>query len=175
MSLYCDTPLGDYTEDICQNNEGRIIAVALLRVDHGITDLTSLAQWNAAILAGSVEIIRNVSGEMPKSAPITGDGFGRQQTRNISRDHTSSYQHPDVIGNENFYNNLNYNNSYSYYPYTASGHIWSTGDAIASFDAAPIIEKGLNSSIIFDVAVSWSDKDIPVAYDATTLATLFEV
>lgn len=175
MSLYCDIPLGEFSEDICQNNEGRIIAVALMRTDHTITDLTDLTQWNAAVAAGTVQIIRNVSGEMPKSAPITGDGFGRQQTRNISRDHTATYQHPDVIGNEDFYNNLNYNNSYSFYPYTASGHVWSTADAIASFDAAPVIEKGLNSSIIFDVAVSWSDKDIPVAYDATALSSLFEV
>lgn len=175
MPIYCDVPLGVFDEDICQANEGRIIAVALMRSDHNITDLTDLSQWNAAISAGTVQIIRNVAGELPKSSPVTADGFGRQQTRNVSRDHTSTYQHPDVIGNEDFYNNLNYNNSYSFYPYTASKHVWSTGDAVATFDAAPIIEKGLNSTVVFDVGVSWSDQDVPVAYDATTLSSIFEV
>lgn len=175
MPLYCDIPLGAFTEDICQVNEGRVIAVALVRSDAVINDLTSLTDWNAAITAGTVTIIRNVAGEKPKSSPVTADGFGRQQTTNISRDFTATYQHPDVVGNEDFYNNLNYNNSYSFYYYTSSKHVWSTGEAIASFDADTIVEKGLNSRIIFDVAVSWSDKDMPVAYDATALASIFEV
>jgi hypothetical protein len=39
---------------------------------------------------------------------------------------------------------------------------------IANFDADVVVEEGLDSSIYFDVAVSWAAQDMHTAYDAPT-------
>ena len=83
MSLYCDTPLPVFAEDICANEEGRIIASVLLRSDHAITDPTSKAQWDAGLANGTVVIIKNVKGSKPKGSPVQVDGYGRQKTRTV--------------------------------------------------------------------------------------------
>jgi len=172
MSLYCSTPLPAFSQDICANEPGRVIAVALMRSDHAVTDPTSFAQWNTARSNSTAVIIQNVRGEKPKSSPVNVDGFGKQQSRSVSRDFTAQYFHPDVVGNEDFYNILNFDNAHSFWYYTQGGLIWTTGTAIADFNADHIVEAGLNTSIIFDVEVAWSSNDIPIAYTAP--AGIFE-
>ena len=76
--LYCDTPIPTFAQDVCANEEGRIIAIAYLRVDHAITDATVKAQWTAGIADGTVIVIQNVRGQKPVASPVTKDGFGRQ-------------------------------------------------------------------------------------------------
>jgi len=173
MSLYCDTPLPAYAEDICANEEGRIIAVAYLRSDATITDYTSAAEWNADIAAGRTVIIKNVRGEKPKSSANSIDGFGRQKSRTVGRDFTTSYQHPDVVGNEDFYNVLNYDSSHRFAFYTQGGKVWVVEDAIADVDADFNVPMGLNDIIVFEVAVSWSTQPMPIAYNAP--ASVFEI
>jgi len=173
-SLYCSTPLPDYAEDICANEPGRIIAVAIMRSDHTVTDPTSASLWNSNITAGRVVILKNVRGDKPKSTDVQGDGFGRQQTRSISRDFVANYKHPSVIGNEDFYNVLNYDNGHSFWFYTQGQKIWDSGDAIANFDSDFTIEEGLNTFIMWDVTVTWSTEDIPVASDASAISSIFE-
>jgi hypothetical protein len=172
MALYCDTPFPEFAEDICANEEGRIIGVAFMRSDHTVTDPTSLTQWQNAIAAGEVVVIKNVRGAKPKSTPVQIDGYGRQKTKNVGREFTATYSHPDVIGNEGFYNVANYDGSHSFWYYTQGNKIWSTGDAIANIDADTVVEEGLDTAIAWDVAISWADQDIPEAYDAP--AGIFE-
>jgi len=171
-SLYCATPLPTFVEDICANEAGRILAAVLMRSDHFITDPTVKGQWDANILEGKVVIIKNVRGERPKSTDVTEDGFGRQQTQSISRDFTAQYFHPDVIGNEDFYEVLNQDRAHSFWYYTQDNRIWDTGNAIANFDADAPVPIGLNSQIMWDVAVSWSGTKIPKGFAAP--AGIFE-
>lgn len=174
MSLYCNIPLPDFEQDICANEPGRIISIALVRSDAGITDPTVKAQWNSAIAAGSVVIIKNVRGTKPKSSPVEIDSFGRQQTRTVSRDFTAQFFHPDIVSNEDFWNVANYDNAHSFWYYTQGKRIWRPAPLSEDNDALPvvninadsIVEEGLNTSIIGDVEVSWSSKFIPVSFAA---------
>lgn len=175
MAIYCSTPLEDPLNDLCANEPGRIIAIAAVRTDATVkTSQTSLSAWNADIAAGRVKIIKNVRGSKDKSAPVTVDGFGRSQTRTVSRDFTLNYFHPDVIGNEDFYNGINYNEDHHVWFYTQGEKIWDPGDPTGDWDGDFTIEAGLNSSIMWDVTVTWSGKYVPVAYDASTITAIFE-
>ena len=174
-NLYCDTPIPAYEQDICANEEGRILAVAYLRSDHAITDPTSGAEWTTGIADGTVVIIKNVRGSKPTASPVTGEGFGRQKTRTISYDRTLAYQHPDVVGNEDFYNVLNFDNSHQISYFTQGGKIWMppTDEApVVNVDSSPLIEEGLDSSIVFDVACGWASQKMHTAYVAP--ADIFE-
>tara|TARA_R110002096_G_scaffold60958_1_gene151770 strand:+ start:909 stop:1436 length:528 start_codon:yes stop_codon:yes gene_type:complete len=171
MSLYCDIPIPAYAQNVCANEEGRIIAIAYLRVDHAITDPTVKAQWTAAIADGTAIVIQNVRGEKPVGSPVTGDGFGRQKVKTISYDRTLTYSHPDVIGNEDFYNVLNFDNSHEIVYYTAGKKVWMppVDEApVVNVDADPAIEAGLDSAITFEVATSWASQKMHDAYDAPT-------
>ena len=171
MSLYCDTPIPAFEQDVCANEEGRIIAIAYLRVDHQITDATVKAQWTAAIADGTAIIIQNVRGQKPVGSPVTKDGFGRQKTKTVSYDRTLSYQHPDVIGNEDFYDVLNFDNSHQIAYYTAGKKVWMPPvdeEPVVNVDADPIIEEALDSDIVFDVQVGWAAQKMNTAFDAPT-------
>ncbi len=175
MSLYCDTPLPAFEQDICANEEGRILAVAYLRSDHAIINPSDSGEWNTGIGDGTVVIIKNVRGSKPTASPVTGDGFGRQKTRTISYDRTLVYQHPDVIGNEDFYNVMNFDNSHQIAYFTQGGKIWMpppTEAPVVNVDADPLIEEGLDSSIVFDVACGWASQEMHTAYVAP--ADVFE-
>lgn len=167
--LYCNTPLPAFEQDVCANEEGRIIAIALLRVDHAITDATIKAQWTTAIANGTAVIIQNVKGSKPVASPVTKDGFGRQKTKTVSYDRTLAYQHPDVIGNEDFYNVLNFDNAHMIAYYTAGKKIWmppTDEEPVANFDADTIVEDPLDSDIVFDVQVGWAAQKMNTAFDA---------
>ena len=174
MNLYCDISLPSFEQDICANVEGRIGAIAYLRTDHAITDPTNQGQWNTGIGNGTVVIIKNVRGAQPKGTPLTIPGFGRQKTRTVGYERTMTYQHPDVLGNEDFYNILNFDSSHSIAYFTLDGSIWfpPSDNPIANVDAGTIVEEGLDTSIVFDVAVNWAAQDMHIAYDAP--ADVFE-
>ena len=175
MAIYCSTPIPDPLNDLCASEPGRVIAVAAVRTDANVrTDQTTLATWNADIAAGRVKIFKNVRGGKDKSSPVSVDGFGRSQTRTVSRDFTAQYFHRDVVGNEDVYNEINYNDDHSCWLYTLGKKIFDPGDATADWDGDFVIDQALNTEIMFDVTVTWSSRLIPVAYDATSLTSIFE-
>lgn len=173
-TLYCDTPLPAYQEDICANEAGRIIAVAYLRTDAVVTDPTTSTEWNTGIGNGTIVIIKNVRGAKPKGTPTTIDGFGRTKTKTLSYDRTLTYAHPDVIDNVDFYDVLNYDGSHSIAFFTQSGHIWMppSDSPKVNVDADYTIEEGLDTSIIWDVAAGWASQDMHIPYVAP--ADVFE-
>lgn len=167
--LYCNEPVPAFEANICASEEGRIIAIAYLRSDHAITNPESKSEWDAAIADGTAIVIRNVKGSKPVASPITQDGYGRQKTKTIAYDRSLAYQHPDVIGNEDFYDVLNFDNGHSVAYYTAGRKIWMppTDEApIADINADPSIEDPIDSTIFFEVAVGWASKKMNKAYDA---------
>lgn len=169
MSLYCNEPIPEFAADVCANEDGRIMAVAYLRADHAIVDPASKSEWDTAIADGTAIVIQNVRGAKPVGSPVTRDGFGRQKTSTVSYDRAASYQHPDVIGNEDFYNALNFDNSHLFAYYTAGKKIWmppTDESPIANIDGDIIVEETLDSSIVFDVQIGWASQKMNTAYDA---------
>jgi len=173
-NLYCDTPLPAFEEDICANVEGRIGAIAFLRSDHAITDPTDSGQWNTGIGNGTVVIIKNVRGSKPKGTATTIDGFGREKTRTVGYERTLNYVHPDVLGNEDFYNILNFDGSHSIAYFTLDGSIWMppSDNPVANIDADTVVEEGLDTSIVFNVDVIWAAQDMNTSHVAP--ANVFE-
>ena len=180
MSLYCDIPLPAFAPDICANEEGRIIAIAAVRSDSALAldtttsgNVENASFWTSAIANSQAVVIQNVRGSKPKSSDVTVDGFGRQQTRSVSRDFTAEVMGPDIVGNEDFFNVLNYDNSHSFWFYTQGGKIWrpaGIGEVCptANWNADSVVEEGLNSFIMYSLEVAWSGTDIPVAFTAPT-------
>lgn len=64
----------DHIELGCNEfSKGGISAVAVMKCDHSITDFTSPAQWNAAIAAGEVKIIKQIKATVPEASPVNGE------------------------------------------------------------------------------------------------------
>lgn len=167
MALYCNLNQPGIQQDFCAKEPGRVTAVAFIRTDNAtLSGYTTAAEWIAGIANGTIHVIKNVRGEKPKSSVVTADGFGLQKTYSVGRDHTLTYEHPDVINNEDFYNALNYNNSFRLAYYTQGGRIWVGGNETCNVDADYVIQSALDSIIIFNVTVTWTAQSMHVAYNA---------
>src|SRR5438552_2448705 len=104
MSLYCTDPVPAFVQDLCANEPTRVIAVAYIRSDNAtLSGYTTAAEWIAGVANGTITIIKNVRGDKPKGSPVTKDGFGLQKTYTVGKEFTLNYEHPDVVGNEGYY------------------------------------------------------------------------
>ena len=150
MATYCSTALPAYTEDICANLEGRIISVAYIRSDSNLdsTNYTDVDTWNTEITAGRVVVIKNVKGSKPKSTANEIEGFGRESSRTVGREFTANYMHPDVEGNEDFYNVLNYDSAHRFAYWVGGKRLFVVEEEYASIDADHVTEEA-NDSIAF--------------------------
>lgn len=167
MALYCNTNQPGIQQDLCAKEPGRITAVAYIRTDNAtLSGYTTANEWLNGVANGTIHIIKNVRGEKPKSSTISIDGFGLQKSFNVGRDFTATYEHPDVVNNEDFYNNINYNNSFRFAYYTPGGKIWVGGSEVANIDGDHVITTALDSIIVFNVTVTWSAQSMHVAYTA---------
>lgn len=167
MALYCGSDQPGFQQNVCAKELGRITAVAYIRSDNTtLSGYTTANEWINGVANGTIHIIKNVRGEKPKSTVISGDGFGLQKTYNVGRDFTATYEHPDVINNEDFYNALNYNNSFRFAYHTQGNKVWVGGSELCTVDADYVIVNTLDSIILFNVTVTWSAQSMPVAYNA---------
>lgn len=171
-NFYCSTPVPPYVPDACANEPGRVVAVAFIRTDFDFTDPTDPAEWTAGIAADQIIVINETRGEKPKASQTTIDGFGLQRTRTVGYERTLTYQHADVVGNEDFYDGMNFSQNYRMAYVTPGedglGVLWLGYAAIANVDADNVTPPEIDSIIHWDVAVSWSDNKMHKAYDAPT-------
>lgn len=167
MSLYCNDPVPDIVQDFCANEKSRVTAIALIRTDNTtLSGYTTAAEWNNGVSNGSIIIIKNVRGDKPKSTATKLPGFGLQKEFTSGRDFSLNYAHPDVIGNEDFYDALNFNNSYKVAFHTAGGKIWIAGDGVANIDADFVVPEDLNNIIVWNSTLTWTNQTMPKAYTA---------
>jgi len=77
---YCSVALGEHERVQCADYpKGGAPVIALMEQDHSITDLTDNAEWEAAIAAGEVVLLKSVKGLYEAATPNTqtnpvGDG-----------------------------------------------------------------------------------------------------
>ena len=167
MALYCNITQPGIQQDYCAKELGRITAIAFIRTDNAtLSGYTTANEWLNGIANGTIHVIKNVRGEKPKSSAVKIDGFGLQKEFSVSRDFTLTYEHPDVVNNEDFYNAINYNNSFRVAYYTQGGKIWVGGSEVANVDADAVIQQGLDTIIVNNVAVTWSAQSAHIAYTA---------
>lgn len=171
-NLYCVTDLPGFDQDICDNSQSRVIGVAFMRNDHGITDYESAIQWNAAIAAGKVVVIKSVSGEEAAPTPKKIDGYGRSKSRTTSLDQSVNYEHNYNKGQEEFYNALNYASDRNFAYMTAAGLLFVVTDALVDVNAGRTTPKTLDDITKYMVAVEWTAQGQPLSYNAP--ASVFE-
>src|SRR5947209_1935769 len=75
MSLTTDcTNLPDHLVQTCNNyKKGGISAIAVINTDANIADFTSQTDWQNAITAGSVKVIKNIKATFPKAKVVEGE------------------------------------------------------------------------------------------------------
>jgi len=90
--------------------KGGISAIGILETDHTITDFTNAAQYTAAIANNSLNVIKNIRGNVPDPSPVEGDnpvGCGPDTILN-GFNWTANWMDANVTsGNIDFYNQLN--------------------------------------------------------------------
>lgn len=163
-ALYCETELPAFDQDICHNEPSRIIAVAYLRTDHGISNFENAGQWQSAIDAGKVVVIKSVSGEEAEQSPKKIDGFGREKSRTTALAQTVNYEHnfSGSPAQTNFYNALNYASDRYFAYYTAGKKLFVVSDATVDVNARRSIPKTLDDIIKWMVTVEWDSQVMPV-------------
>lgn len=168
MNLYCNDPVPAFVQDLCANEPSRVIAVAYIRADNTtLSGYTTAAEWINGIANGTITIIKNVRGEKPKSSPVTKPGFGRQKTFTVGYERSLTYEHPDVVGNEGYYDAMNFNNSYRIAYFTQGGLIWVPQSTdVVNVDADHVVSQDSDDIIIWNVAVKWSAQKMHKAYTA---------
>lgn len=65
--------LGDYERNECSYPKGGISFEFVLKEDHGIVDFSDVAEWEAAIAAGTVKILGPNKGELPEPSAVEGE------------------------------------------------------------------------------------------------------
>ena len=112
----CLSDLPAYGENICGINKiPGISAVAVIDKDHGFTDFTDAAQWNAQIAAGNVTIIKEIKGFYSQANPVTAANPRARGASNVlmKLEHTLNIEDPNVGDvNDTFYETINGRETY---------------------------------------------------------------
>ncbi|HWB64375.1 MAG TPA: hypothetical protein VG603_12745 [Chitinophagales bacterium] len=117
MSLVTDcTVLPDHIVQACNNyRKGGISAIAIIDPDAGISDFTSPTDWQTAIDAGLVKIIKNIKATFPKASAVEGENVVPCSADKMLDGFDGSVTWKDFNvngGNDDFYAQLNLKRSY---------------------------------------------------------------
>jgi len=161
MSLATDcATLPAHVVQACNNyRKVGISAIAIIDTDANIADFTSAGDWQAAITAGSVTVIKNIKGTFPKASAVEGENAIACGAEKMLDGFNGSFTWKDFnvnAENDGFYATLN----------TKRGYIaiyYCNEQEIRVFDPAGLI----------NFAVPWAtapegSKDKQV-YDATAM------
>lgn len=111
MSSYsCFDNLPDYSENVCEINKlTGISAVAVIDNDYTFTDPTDAAEWQAAIAAGDVKIIKEIKATYPEAEAVTITNPRRGTPDILTKfNHTLSVMDANVSSdNDDFYERMN--------------------------------------------------------------------
>lgn len=166
--------LPDHIENGCNDfRKGGISAVAVLKTDHGITDFTNAAQWQSAIDAGNVKLIKNIKATIGEASPVEGENPVPCGSENILDllDQTATWKDFNVNAlNDSFYGQLNLaaGRSFAYY-YCNEEEIRVVDSGNVTFTALPATSPESNrEKQFYPVTAKWTSKpeEFPVLYSA---------
>lgn len=159
---------GEVACDPCAVAEkGRVSGIGLSLLP--LTDMSSQAEWVAAVAAGTAILIPAVNGEF-SSAATKGPGYGRQDEKNVGFKHTLKFDWDKVANNVDVMNKLNYQ-SRRYVYWVTDSLIYYSG-AVVNFSASYKIDKAIDSDVMFNVEVTWNYKNLPAI--STKPADIFD-
>lgn len=174
MSVICTVEeLSDHEQVSCGQRRGAILAVGVLKANHGITDFSSESQWNAAILADTAKIIKGIKGSMPAASPVEGDSPTACGSATVldGFDNTVAWKDYSVTNNTSeFYRQLNSSEFTSLVLYFCQDDEVQVIEKKVRFVALPQQSTDNNKEKQFyDVTAKWSTSvsdNFPVIWDA---------
>lgn len=146
----------------CDVDFGSIVSVAFIDQDVDFIDITDPDEW----VGQNIVILPEVRGLYQKFASTEVEGKGRQATRVSGRKHAIIFKVESVKSNERFWRILNKATNYKLAFVTGQDYdtlFYTTKNV--SIDAGPVIERNLDSIVQWEVAVKWSDLNVPQTTD----------
>lgn len=164
-----------YACNPCPDYEyGRIRSVAFVKNTFSFTDPTSTAEWTTGVNAADIIVIWKTQGSYDGGATSEQIGFGDSATVNGNTTHTLNYKDPNYADNCDFYNAIKGSSDYTLAYRTGTltaGHIHLAGAPVTITPKAPVADD-INSVVVWDVTVKWTNSDSPCAY--STPAGIFD-
>lgn len=163
----------DHIELGCNEfKKGGISAIAVMKCDHTITDFTSAAQWNAAITAGDVKIIKQIKATIGEASPVEGENpvpCGSETILDLL-DQTITWKDFNVDAlNDDFYQQLNLAKRSVAWYYCEEEEIRVVNDCNVTFTALPPSSPESNrEKQFYNVKGAWTSApdEFPVLYTA---------
>jgi len=160
----CSEDIGAHNCDPCEDDEhGRIRAVAFIHKSYTFADPTSTVEWQAAIDAGHVIVIPKTNGSYDGGAPKEGPGYGDSPSTYLGSDFSVKYNDPNYASNCSFYNGMKRSRNYKF-AYLTETKIHIAAKTCTVLPKNPV-QDDINSKIVWDVEVKWSDKDFACPYN----------
>jgi len=168
MSVYypsnCDDLVPDHICDPCEEIEqGRVRSVAFIKNTFDFTDPSNPTEWTNGFQSGDIILIPMTSGTFDGGAEVESAGFGDQATRLTGYNFQLQYQDPNYKLNCTFYNTLKNSRQYRV-AYRTGSQIHINDTTVQVIPKNPV-QDDINSSVVWDVLVKWSGKDVPCPYD----------
>lgn len=176
MSILADCAnVPDHIELGCNEfRKGGISALAILKCDHSITDFTSASQWQDAIDAGEVKIIKQIKATIGEASPVNGENpvpCGSETILDLL-DQTITWKDFNVHSlNDDFYQQLNLAKRSVAWFYCEEDEIRVVDTCNVTFAALPPSSPESNrEKQFYNVTGAWtsSPDEFPVLYTAPT-------
>lgn len=167
----CEEQAGSFCDDCFTKEPNKVVHVAFVEKGYTI-DKTSATTFITTLLAAELAckaiIHRNVIGTYTPET-VTGPGAGTAREENIGMNHTVAFQtyaasaKEWVIENNKFIRRAKF---YDMYYFTETKG-WQALKRVTYKPGVPITDDN-TQMILGSVEVTWTDKDMPVPYDANS-------
>lgn len=166
MSVYypgCDEVIPPAQCSDCPEKQlGGLRSFWLQKDSFAFSDITSTAEWQAAITNSDVYVFPKSRGSL-EQAETESQGFGDQTTIVDGYDFTASIFEPNFLANIDFWNAIKKSNNYKL-GYRTENKIFLSDKAVGIIPKAPVGED-IKVAILWNLMFKFSQEDYPTAFD----------
>lgn len=153
-----------YNCNPCPNYEyGRIRSIAFIKNTFSFTNPESTSEWTAGIASQDIIVVWKTQGSYDGGATSEQVGFGDSATVNGNTTHTLIYKDPNYAENCDFYNGIKGSSEYTI-AFRTSSQVHFAG-APVTITPKNVIADDINSVVVWEVLVKWTNPDSPCPYD----------
>lgn len=141
---------------------GRVRSIAYVKNSYTFIDPTNSAEWTAAIASGDVIVVWKTQGAYDGGSTQELTGFGDSISVNGNTTHVLTYKDPNYTENCDFYNAIKGSSDY-YIAFRTSSQVHFSNAPVTITPKNPIADD-INSVVVWDVQVKWTNPDSPCPY-----------
>jgi len=169
MSIYypgCGITIPDPTCSDCPDKElGGIRGFALIKETFSFTDVTDIAEWQAAIQNKDIYLYPKSRGSLEQT-PTETQGWGDQAMVVDGNDFVLSAFEPNFTENIDHWNAIKKSNGFKVCWRTET-KLYISDDAVGIIPIAPVAED-LKTTVVWNIQFKFSQEDYPTASDIPT-------